>query len=55
MTTIKEALTLARYSQLAYESIEIVKAALPEAQITLLDRDDSQAYVIEDETGTVVA
>ena len=55
MTTIKEALTLARYSQLAYEPIDVVKAALPEARVTLLDRDDSQAYVIEDETGTVVA
>ena len=55
MTPIKEALALARYSQLAYESIEVVKAALPEVRVTLLDRDDSQAYVIETAAETVVA
>lgn len=55
MIPIQEALVLARYSQLAYEPIEIVKVALPEATVTLLDRDDSQAYVIETDAETVVA
>lgn len=48
-------LMLAQYSALAYESLETVQAALPKATITLLDRDDSQAYVIETDTETVVA
>jgi len=55
MIPIQEAHTLARYSQLAYEPPEIVKAALPEARVTFLDRDDSQAYVIETTHETVVA
>jgi len=49
------ALTLARYSQLAYEPLEAVQAALPGATVTLLDRDDTQAYVIEEAAHTVVA
>ncbi len=49
------ALTLARYSQLAYKPLEVVQAALPDAEITLLDKDDSQAYVIETSTETVIA
>lgn len=49
------ALTLARYSQLAYEDLNTVQAALPRATVTLLDRDDSQAYVIEEDAHTVVA
>ena len=48
-------LTLARYSQLAYEPLEAVQAALPDAEVILLDRDDSQAYVIETATETIVA
>jgi len=48
-------LALARYSALAYEPLEAVQAALPDAQVTLLDRDDSQAYVIETATETIVA
>jgi len=54
MTSVS-ALTLARYSQLAYESLEVVQAALPDAKVTLLDHDDSQAYVIETATETIVA
>ena len=50
-----EHLTLAIYSQLAYEPLVTVQAALPEAKVTLLDRDDSQAYVIETDIETVVA
>ncbi len=49
------ALTLARYSALAYEDLDTVQAALPDATVTLLDRDDSQAYVIEEGAYTVVA
>ncbi len=49
------ALTLARYSALAYEDLDTVQAALPGATVTLLDRDDSQAYVIEEDAHTVVA
>ncbi len=49
------ALRLAQYSQLAYEDLDTVKAALPNAKITLLNRDDSQAYVIETSTETVVS
>ena len=50
-----EPLTLAIYSQLAYEPLVAVQVALPEAKVTLLDRDDSQAYVIETDVETVVA
>ena len=49
------ALTLARYCQLAYKDLDTVQAALPGARVTLLDRDDSQAYVIEEAAHTVVA
>ncbi len=48
-------LTLARYSALAYKDLATVQAALPGVTVTLLDRDDSQAYVIEFEDHTVVA
>lgn len=48
-------LTFAIYSELAYESLAAVQLALPDVNVTLLDRDDSQAYVIETETETVVA
>lgn len=48
-------LTLAQYSALAYEPLDTVQAALPKATITLLDHDDSQAYVIDTATETVVA
>jgi hypothetical protein len=50
---------LARYSELAYERPEAVRAALPGAEVTFLDRDHTQAYVIETAPGianeTVVA
>ncbi len=49
------ALTLARYSALAYKDLATVQAALPDATVTLLDRNDSQAYVIEEAAHTVVA
>ncbi len=47
-------LTLARYSALAYKDLATVQAALPDARVTLLDRNDSQAYVLEFEDHTVV-
>ena len=43
-------LVLARYSALAYEDLNTVQAALPGATVTLLDRDDTQAYVVEEDT-----
>jgi len=43
---------LARYSELAYARPEAVRAALPEAGITFLDRDHTQAYVIETDSET---
>ena len=43
---------LARYSELAYERPEAVRAALPGAEVTFLDRDHTQAYVIETATET---
>ncbi|MEE8499583.1 MAG: lipase family protein [Kiloniellales bacterium] len=45
---------LARYSELAYEGPAAVRAALPAAEVRFLDRDHTQAYVIETgtETGT---
>ncbi len=50
---------LARYSELAYARPEAVRAALPEAEVTFLDRDHTQAYIIETAPGvageTVVA
>ena len=49
------ALDLARYSALAYEDLDTVQVALPDATVTLLDRNDSQAYVIQTATETVVA
>jgi len=48
------AATLARYSELAYEQREAVAAALPDAKVTFIDRDDSQAYVIETDAHTAV-
>ncbi len=52
---IPTALTLARYSALAYKDLATVQAALPNSRVTLLDRRDSQAYVIEEADRTVVA
>lgn len=46
---------LARYSELAYERPEAVRAALPGAEVTFFDRDHTQAYAIETPTETVVA
>ncbi len=46
---------LARYSELAYERPEAVRAVLPEAEVTYLDRDHTQAYVLETAAETVVA
>ena len=46
---------LARYSELAYGRPEAVRAALPEAVVTFLDRDHTQAYVLETAAETVVA
>lgn len=46
---------LARYSELAYQRPEAVAAALPEAKVTFVDRDDSQAYIIETDAHTAVA
>ena len=48
-------LTFAIYSELAYKPLAAVQLALPDANVTLLDHDDSQAYVIETDTETVVA
>ena len=48
------AATLARYSELAYEWPEAVAAALPNAKVVFVDRDESQAYVIETEAHTAV-
>ena len=52
---IPKALTLARYSALAYEDLETVQAALPWARVTLLARQGTEAYVIEEDAHTVVA
>ncbi len=49
------AATLAHYSELAYERPEAVATALPDAKLTFVDRDDSQAYVIETDAHTAVA
>jgi triacylglycerol lipase len=46
---------LARYSALAYERPAVVAAALPGAKITFIDRDDSQAYIIECDAHAAVA
>ncbi|MEE9210507.1 MAG: lipase family protein [Kiloniellales bacterium] len=46
---------LARYSELAYARPEAVRAALPGAEVTYLDRDHTQAYVLETAAETVVA
>ncbi len=43
----KLAARLARYAALAYESPAAVRAALPQARVTFIDRDHTQAYVIE--------
>ena len=49
------AATLAGYSELAYQQPEAVAAALPTAKVTFVDRDDSQAYIIETDAHTSVA
>ncbi len=49
---LKLAARLARYSELAYARPEALRAALPEAEVTFLDRDHTQAYVIETATET---
>jgi hypothetical protein len=46
---------LARFSELAYERPEAVRAALPDAEIRFFDRDHTQAYQIETAAETVVA
>lgn len=46
---------LARYAALAYESPAAVHAALPQAHVTFIDRDHTQAYVIEVADHTAVA
>ena len=51
----KLAATLARYSELAYEPPQTVRAALPDANVIALDRDDTQAYVIETVSHVAVA
>ena len=43
---------LARLSELAYARPEAVRAALPRAEVTFLDRDHTQAYATETATGT---
>ena len=53
--TQPSALDLARASALAYEDVATVRAAYPLADVTLLDRDDSQAYVIQSRQDTLVA
>ena len=49
------AATLARYAELAYQGPAAVRAALPGAQVAFLDRDHTQAYVIETPAHTAVA
>ena len=51
----KLAATLARYSALAYRSPADVRAALPGARVALIDRDDTQAYLIETGHHSVLA
>jgi hypothetical protein len=51
----ERAALLARYSALAYERPEAVAAALPDAKVTFIDRDDSQAYIIECASHAAVA
>ena len=46
---------LAHYCALAYERPEVVAAALPGAKVIFVDRDDSQAYIIECSSHTAVA
>jgi hypothetical protein len=46
---------LARYSELAYQRPEAVAAALPDAKVTFVDHDDSQAYIIERESHAAIA
>ena len=46
---------LARYAELAYQGPGAVCAALPGARVTFLDRDHTQAYVIETPAHTAVA
>ena len=40
------AATLARLSALAYEDVDAVRAALPDAAVELLDMDDTQTYLV---------
>ena len=49
------AATLARYAELAYRGPDAVRAALPGTEVTFLDRDHTQAYVIETPAHTAVA
>ena len=49
------AATLARYAELAYRGPDAVRAALPGARVTFLDRDHTQAYAIETPAHTAVA
>lgn len=49
------AITLARYAELAYLGADGAAAALPEAKVVLIDRDDTQAYLIEAATHSAVA
>ena len=49
------AATLARYAELAYRGPAAVRAALPGARVTFLDRDHTQAYAIETPVHTAVA
>ncbi len=46
---------LARYSELAYQAPAVVRAALPAAKVGFIDRDHTQAYVIETAEHTAVA
>ncbi len=49
------AITLAKYAELAYLSPGGAAAALPEAKLVLIDRDDTQAHLIETATHTAIA
>ena len=50
----KLAALLARFSELAYLPPAAVTAALPEAKVAFIDRDDTQAYVIDTAAMTAV-
>ncbi len=49
------AITLAKYAEFAYLGPEGAAAALPEAKLVLIDRDDTQAYLIEAASHTTIA